>query len=117
VDSADVQLAGQIWDHSPDVSFIHPLGHARGWDEVKAFFADIMGGLFSKRKLTPRNVKVHVYGDAAWAEFDWHFTATQKKDGAVVESDGRETQIYRKAGNRWRLMHVHYSEAPKLNGR
>ncbi len=113
VDAADIKLAGQVWDNSPDVSFIHPLGQAHGWDEVKGFFTDIMGGMFSERKLTPREIKVHVYGDSAWSEFNWHFTATQKKDGAKVQSDGRETQIYRKNGNRWVLVHVHYSGMPR----
>ena len=102
VDAADVKLAAQVWDNSPEVSFIHPLGHAHGWDEVKGFFTDVMGGMFSERKLTPRDIKVHVHGASAWAEFYWHFTATQKK----------ETQIYRKAGNRWVLVHVHYSAMP-----
>jgi len=112
VDAADVKLAGRIWDNSPDVSFIHPLGQAHGCGEVKGFFTDVMGGMFSDRKLTPRDIKVHVYGDSAWSEFYWHFTATQKKDGVQVQSDGRETQIYRKAGNRWVLVHVHYSAMP-----
>jgi ketosteroid isomerase-like protein len=112
VDAADVKLAGQVWDQSPDVSFIHPLGHAHGWGEVQGFFTDVMGGMFSDRKLTPRDVKVHVYGDSAWSEFYWHFTATQKKDGARVQSDGRETQVYRKTGSRWVLVHVHYSAMP-----
>jgi ketosteroid isomerase-like protein len=112
VDAADVKLAAQVWDKSPDISFIHPLGHAHGWAEVQRFFTDVMGGMFSDRKLTPRDVKVHVYGDAAWSEFYWHFTATQKKDGARVQSEGRETQVYRKAGSRWVLVHVHYSAMP-----
>ena len=96
VDAADVRLAAHVWDNSPEVSFIHPLGHAHGCGEVKGFFTDVMGGMFSERKLTPRDIRVHVYGDTAWSEFDWHFTATLKKDGAQVQSDGRETQIYRK---------------------
>jgi ketosteroid isomerase-like protein len=112
VDAADVKLAAEVSDNSPDVSFIHPLGEAHGWAEVKGFFTDIMGGMFSERKLTLRDIKVHVYGDAAWSEFYWHFTAMQRKDGARVQSDGRETQIYRKAGNRWVLVHVHYSAMP-----
>ena len=112
VDAADVKLAANVWDNSPDVSFIHPLGHAHGWDEVKAFFTDIMGGMFTDRKLTPRNIVVHVHGDSAWSEFDWHFTGTQKKDGTQVQTDGRETQIYRKTGARWVLVHVHYSAMP-----
>jgi ketosteroid isomerase-like protein len=109
VDAADVKLAAQIWDNSPDVSFIHPLGEAHGWDKVKGFYTDIMGGMFSERKLMPRDIKVHVYGDSAWSEFYWHFTGTLRKDGAKVQSDGRETQIYRKTGDRWALVHVHYS--------
>jgi ketosteroid isomerase-like protein len=113
VDGADSKLP-EVWDNSPDVSFIHPLGEARGLDEVRGFFGDLIGGMFSERKLTPRDIKVHVYGNAAWAEFYWHFTARQKKDGAEVQSDGRETQIYRKAGKRWVLVHVHYSEMPKF---
>jgi ketosteroid isomerase-like protein len=113
VDAADIKLAAQVWDNSPDVSFIHPLGQAHGWGEVKAFFSDIMGGMFSERKLTPRDIQVHVYGDSAWSEFNWHFTGTQKKDGASVQTDGRETQIYRQVGNRWVLVHVHYSEMPR----
>jgi uncharacterized protein (TIGR02246 family) len=111
VDAADVKLAAQVWDNSPDISFTHPLGQAHGWEEVKKFFTDIMGGMFSERKLTPRDIRVHVYRDSAWSEFNWHFTATQK-DGANVQTDGRETQIYRKAANRWVLVHVHYSAMP-----
>jgi len=112
-DAADVDLAAQVWDTSADVSFIHPLGYAHGWDEVKSFYTNIMGGMFSQRKLTPRDIKVHVYGDSAWSEFNWHFAATQKKDGAQVQSEGRETQIYRKIGSRWALVHVHYSAMPR----
>ena len=112
VDAADVRLAAQVWDNSPDVSFIHPLGQAHGWEEVKAFFTDIMGGMFSERKLTPRDIRVHMYRDSAWSEFNWHFSATQKKDGANVQTDGRETQIYRRDRNHWVLVHVHYSTMP-----
>ena len=72
-----------------------------------------MGGMFSKRKLTPRDIKVNVFGDSAWSEFYWHFTATPKNGGAEVQTDGRETQIYRKTGERWVLVHVHYSEMPR----
>jgi ketosteroid isomerase-like protein len=113
VDAADTRLAGQVWESSPEVSFIHPLGQAHGWNEVQRFFTDVMGGMFSQRKLTPRDIRIHVYSDSAWSEFNWHFTARQKKDGTVVETEGRETQIYRRAGDRWVLVHVHYSAMPR----
>src|SRR6185295_10474666 len=92
VDAADAGMASQVWRTSSDISFIHPVGHARGWEEVKKVYS-LFGTLFSERKLTIRDVSVHVNGEAAWAEFYWHFAAKQSKDGSTYESDGRETQI------------------------
>jgi ketosteroid isomerase-like protein len=110
LDAADIDLASQVWQNSADVSFIHPAGHAHGWKEVKGIY-NFFGSSFSERKLTVRDVSVHVNGETAWAEFYWHFAAKQSKDGSSVQTDGRETQIYEKAGNRWQLVHVHYSGA------
>ncbi len=108
LDAADINLASQVWRTSAEVSFIHPAGHARGWEEMKEIYK-FFGSAFSERKLTVRDVSVHVNGETAWAEFYWHFAAKQSKDGSAVQTDGRETQIYEKAGNRWQLVHVHYS--------
>ena len=112
-DGADVNLASQVWDNSPDVSFINPVGHEHGWEEVKNFYRNIMGAPFSERKLTVRDITLHVYGDSAWAEFYWHFEAKLRSNGSTVVTDGRETQIYRKVDpGRWVLVHVHYSGMP-----
>jgi ketosteroid isomerase-like protein len=110
----DMELAAQVWSQSPDVSFIFPLGEEHGWEEVKQkFYQDIMEARFSERTLSPRDIQVHVYGDSAWAEFSWRFVAKSRKDNARVETNGRETQIYRKIGpHRWALVHVHYSAMP-----
>ena len=108
LDAASVELASQVWDTSPDVSFIYPGGHQHGWEEIKGVYT-FFGSTFTDRRLTTRDVSVHVLGDAAWAEFYWHFTAKVSSSGTPMESDGRETQVYRKNGDRWMLMHVHYS--------
>ena len=108
LDLADIGLASQVWRTSADVSFLHPAGHAHGWNEVKEIY-NFFGSSFSERKLTVHDVSVHVNGETAWAEFYWRFVAKQSKDGSPVQTDGRETQIYEKAGNRWQLVHVHYS--------
>jgi ketosteroid isomerase-like protein len=107
-DAANIEVASQVWLTSPDVSFIHPTGHAHGWEEVKEIYR-AFGSAFSERKLTTRDVSIHVNGETAWAEFYWHFAAKQRSDGAQMETDGRETQVYQSVGNRWRLVHVHYS--------
>ena len=113
LNAADVEIASQVWDTSPDVSFISPAGHQHGWEEVKPVYA-FFGASFSERKLTVRDVSVHVLGDAAWAEFYWNFAAKQTSDGSPYQSEGRETQVYRKVDGRWALVHVHYSGLPNM---
>jgi ketosteroid isomerase-like protein len=113
VDTADVTLVKQIWSNSPEVSFIHPMGHEHGVDQVaQNVFAHLMGDTFSERKLSIRDVSIHAYRDTAWAEFYWDFAAKLRKDGSTLATHGRETQIYRKEEGRWRLVHVHYSGMP-----
>src|ERR1700682_2730897 len=113
VDDADTTLAAQVWLNSPDVSFIHPLGHEHGFEQIKQnVYQRLMGDTFSERKLSVHDVSVHVYGDAAWAEFYWDFAAKFRKDGSPLATHGRETQLYRKEQGRWRLVHVHYSGMP-----
>jgi len=113
VDDADTTLGAEIWSDSQDVSFVHPLGHEHGFEQIKQnVYMHLMGDTFSERKLSVHDVSVHVYGDAAWAEFYWDFAARFRKDGSPLATHGRETQIYRKEQGDWRLVHVHYSGMP-----
>ena len=112
IDHADTQLADQLFSNAPEVSFIHPRGEERGRAAIEAnLYRTLMGGTFSERKLSPNGVSIHVYGDTAWSEFKWDFVAKVRKDGSSFHSQGRETQIYRREGGQWRIVHVHYSGA------
>jgi ketosteroid isomerase-like protein len=118
VDTAGVELVRQIWSNSPEVSFIHPLGHEHGIDQISQnVFQHLMGETFSERKLSVKDVSIHVYGDSAWSEFYWDFAAKLRKGGAPVATKGRETQVYHKERGHWRLVHVHYSGMPLGGGR
>lgn len=111
VDTVDLKLLSQIWSHSPEVSFIYPLGEEHGFDAIEQHvFQNVMGGMFSTRNLETHGVAIHVNGNAAWSEFHWVFHATMRKDGSAVTTHGVETQVYRKEAGDWRLVHVHYSE-------
>jgi ketosteroid isomerase-like protein len=113
IDDADTRLASQIWSDSPEVSFIHPLGHEHGLEQIKDnVYKHLMGDTFSQRKLSIHDISAHVYGHTAWAEFYWDFAAKFRKDGSPITTHGRETQVYRKEQGRWRLVHVHYSGMP-----
>jgi len=118
IDNADTDLASRVWLNSPEASFIHPLGHEHGFEQIKQnVYGHLMGETFSERKLSPRDVLVHVYGDSGWAEFYWDFNAKFRKDGSTVETHGRETQVYWKTQDGWRLIHVHYSGMPPAQPR
>ena len=111
VETVDLKLLAEIWSHSPDVSFIYPLGVEHGFDAIEHnVFEKVMGGMFSARDLTMHDVMIYVNGDSAWSEFHWDFHATLRKDSSAVTTHGVETQVYRKENEQWRLVHVHYSE-------
>ena len=111
VDTVDLKLLAQIWSHSPDVSFIYPLGDERGFEAIAHnVFEKVMGGVFTARDLKTHDVMIYVNGNSAWSEFRWDFHATLHKDGSQITTHGVETQVYRKENGAWRLVHVHYSE-------
>ena len=118
VDAADTNMASQVWLDSPEASFIHPLGHEHGFEQIKQnVYKRLMGKTFSERKLSVHDVAVQMLGDAAVAEFYWDFSAKFRKDGSPITTHGRETQVYRKTPDGWRLVHVHYSGMPVAAGR
>jgi ketosteroid isomerase-like protein len=106
-------MAAGIWLTCDEVSFIHPRGHERGWNEVRRNFYELtMGGMFSQRRLEVHDVTITVYDAMAIAEFYWDFQATLRSDGTPLETQGRETQVFWRADGRWQLVHVHYSGMP-----
>ena len=94
IDAADTTLAAEVWLDSPDVSFIHPLGHEHGFEQIKQnVYTRLMGDTFSERKLSVHDVSIHIFGDAARAEFYWDFAAKFRKDGSPLTTHGRESQL------------------------
>lgn len=93
IDKADPTLGKQLFYVSPETSFIHPRGHERGWSQIaENFYGTTMGKTFSKRTLKlDAPPAIHVYGNAAVAEFDWHFTAVRRDNGQTQHTTGRES--------------------------
>jgi ketosteroid isomerase-like protein len=113
INHADPNLASRIWLNSSEVSFVHPLGHEHGFEKIKQnIYQHLMGDTFSERKLNIHDISIHIHGDAAWNEFYWDFSAKFKKDNSPITTHGRETQVYWKTPDGWRLVHVHYSGMP-----
>jgi ketosteroid isomerase-like protein len=114
VSLADTALAERLWQNADSVTFIHPLGHERGWPAIKKnVYENLMGALFSVRDLKIERPSIHVSGNSGWSEFYWTFNATLKENGSPAVTRGRETQIYQRENGQWRIVHVHYSGMPE----
>lgn len=112
VNELDLDLAQKIWSQEEPITFIHPRGHQKGWNEIKKeFYLETMG-TFSKRQLKIRDVSIQVLNEeAAWGDFYWDFQASFP-DGKLLKSTGRETQVWKKEADGWKIIHVHYSGPP-----
>jgi ketosteroid isomerase-like protein len=111
-DEADPNVASHVWCDSSEDSLINPVGRWQGVEKIMGFYRHDMGEMYTVRDLEISEVSVQVYSDAAWAEFNWDFSAKRRKDGLAVSFRGMETQIYRKNRDSWCLVHVHYSALP-----
>lgn len=110
VKTADITLASRIWLQSPDVVAVTPLGRNQGWDSVQRdLYVNFLQKGFLERELRASNVHIGIIsGDAAWAVFDWDFTG-KLANGQPMTSKGRESHVYIKTADGWRITHLHYS--------
>jgi hypothetical protein len=113
IELADTTAGSGIWAKTAEVSFINPRGTEYGWEGVKKIYL-MFHDNFTSRKLTFSNLKYAYYGAVSWVTFSWIFDATIKADNSIVQTKGRETQIWKKVNNEWRLVHVHYSGMPVI---
>lgn len=112
INELDIPLAESFWLTNEDVTFIHPRGHEKGWQQVLAnFYGLTMGESFTKRDLKlDGEVAIKIFGDTVIAEFDWDFVAMRRDIGEELHTTGRESQVWCLLENLgWRLVQVHYS--------
>ena len=108
INDGDLELVGKIWSHDELASFIGPQGRFSGYEEVRDKLVMSFKNGFAKRNLRKDELIIVIEGKSAWAEFAWTFDSVGK-DGTERTSRGRETQIFRKEKDGWKLMHIHYS--------
>lgn len=111
INQADSTLGKKFWSQGKEVSFINPRGNEYGWNGIRNIYA-MFEKAFSKRDLKYTNAHWTNYGEFAWVDFNWVFDAEFTANRKTVQTKGRETQIWRKEHNEWKLIHVHYSGMP-----
>lgn len=113
--NADSILAYSLFDHIAKVSFIHARGDEHGWGEISRNIYKFLGDTYSTRKLTVDYEDYWILECAARVELHYTFDGTLKKDNSNVQVKYRETQLWRRESDEWKLAEVHDSNMP-VNG-
>ena len=110
INTCDAGIVDDIWSHEDFVSFVAPAGQFKTHKSIRDdFVMGVFARNFQKRNLQKEDLKIHVDGNLAWAEFTWKFDAVTKS-GEKVHNRGFETQIMQKDSHgNWNLVHIHYS--------
>lgn len=113
INEADTVLGSKVFHTSEQVNFIHPRKHEMGWENIKTGIYGMFGSRFTKRDLKSTQEIINFFDDVAILEFYWVFDATfNDENGTPLQTKGRETQVLKKFGEDWKIIHVHYSSMP-----
>lgn len=101
-----------VWSHGSDVSTMHPIGDREvGWEAVKGPWEQV-ASLASGGQVAIQGPKLTVVGDLAYE------TGTESGSGTLagqtVSFQQRVTNIYRREGGAWRIVHHHTDKSPAM---
>lgn len=93
------------WSHSPSVTAMHPIGgRTTGWDAVRDSF-DQVADMSSDCNIALKDQVVQVIGDIAYELGVEH--GDMKMAGHHANLEHRVTNIYKREGGIWKLIHHH----------
>jgi ketosteroid isomerase-like protein len=101
----------EVWSHSDDVTYMGPDGGFRkGWNQVLADWQR-QASLKLGGKVEPSDVVVNSGKDLAICH-DREKGHNKDRDGKTVMVSIRATNIFRKEGNKWRVIGHHTDRLP-----
>ena len=106
-ESLDIDDMTAVWARDEPVRCVHPgWGLLQGWTDVMASWERIFENA-AMMHFVITGAEVSVEGDWAWVACTENLT--QLLDGQVVESRVQTTNIFRRRGDRWAMVHHHGS--------
>jgi ketosteroid isomerase-like protein len=110
--NGDASGMANIWSHGASVTTMHPIGGREvGWDKVRGSWEQV-AKVASDGKVELRDQLIQVFGDVACEVGIEH--AKFKLAGQQVEGDLRVTNIYRREGEAWKIVHHHTDVDPAM---
>ncbi|HXT37649.1 MAG TPA: nuclear transport factor 2 family protein [Chloroflexota bacterium] len=111
--NGDAGPMSAIWAHSGDVTTMHPIGHREvGWEQVRPTWeqvASIAGG----GQIRLRDQLIRVGTDLAYEVAVEEGEITMARE--PVAFNQRVTNIYRREGGEWKIIHHHSDPSPAAN--
>jgi len=102
-----------VWSHRDDVTTLHPLGGRQtGWHEVWQVWQAVAQAGITDANVTVDDLLIHVTGDLAYTVGVERGQLTM--GGEQVAYDERATNIYRREGGAWKLVHHHSDLVPGM---
>ena len=100
------------WAHSPEAATLHPIGGRQvGWDEVWSGWEQA-GAVFSAGQVRLHDQLLRVGTDLAYEVGTEAGEATLA--GEQVSFSQRVTNIYRREGGEWKIIHHHSDVSPAM---
>lgn len=110
--NGDSDAMAGVWAQDETVTALHPIGGRDiGWDAVGGSFGKV-AQLASAGKVELTDQVIRVVGDAAWEIGNERGQLTLGGHKAVL--DHRVTNIYRRQGGTWKMIHHHADVSPAL---
>lgn len=110
--NGDAGLMADGWSHGPEVTAMHPIeGREIGWEAVKTSFEQF-AQVATDGKVDLTDQIIRVEGDVAY-----ELGVEQgecKLGGNPVAFKHRVTNIYRREGDGWRMIHHHSDTSPAM---
>lgn len=99
----DLDAMSDVWEHTDRATCVHPGWPVlRGWASVAASWFALFDGP-QRLQFIVTDEQVHVEGDVAWV------TCNENLLDAATTSTVAATNVFVRAGERWRLVHHHGS--------
>ncbi len=110
--NGDARPMMDIWSHSSDVTTMHPIGEREvGWEQVEGPWQQV-ASMCSGGRVAIEESLIRVVGDLAYE------VGTESGDGTMageaVSFQHRVTNIYRREGGVWKMVHHHTDKSPAM---
>jgi len=97
---------GAVWSHRPDISDLSADGGQEfGWNEIHAHIQN-MARLYPSGRFSAQDIKVVADGDIGYSVCT-EAGQMRSTDGPMVKFSQRATNIFRREGGQWKLIHHH----------